>query len=68
MLHKQRFYLIGGKHLHQTGLRFRMMLILVVELKLQKSGRVRTAGLIHLFGEDPWRHQVIALAILHHMG
>ena len=68
MLHKQRFDLIGGKHLNQTGLCLSMVLAGVVKLKLQKNRRVRTADMIHLFGEDPWRHQVIALAILHHMG
>ena len=68
MFFKQGHHLIRRQNLYQPGFSFNMMLTCVIQLQLLKSIRLTASGLRHALAEQGRRHQVSAMARLHHMG
>ena len=68
MFFKQGHHLLRGQGLNQPGFRLNVMLAGVIQLQLVKRIGLLLAGQLHLTAEQGRRHQVAAMARLHHMG
>ena len=68
MFFKQGHHLFRWQGLNQPGFGLNVVLTGVIQLQLLKRLGLTLSGRLHLTAQQSGRHQVAAVARLHHMG